>query len=88
MSEAKTKLGRRPCLSCGHPTWVKSNAAGTLTMACDECDLSLFAKRGTAAHAKLSEGLKSAPEPAPADPAPKPAKPRGFDPFGLTGAAS
>lgn len=49
MAAVKTKLGRIPCDCCGHSTVLKQNEAGTLTMGCDECDVSSFAKKGTAA---------------------------------------
>lgn len=52
MAAVKTKLGRIPCFCCGHPVLVKLNEQGTLTMSCDECDVSAFAKKGTAAAAK------------------------------------
>lgn len=60
MAAVKTKLGRIACEGCGHPVLVKENEAGTLTMQCDECDASAFAKKGTAAaarwRAKLAQG--------------------------------
>ncbi|MEH6434235.1 hypothetical protein [Massilia sp. DD77] len=97
MAAVKTKLGRIPCDCCGHPVVLKENEAGTLTVSCDECDVSAFAKKGTAAatkwRAKLPaqapESVPKAPAPAPAAPAPveqpkapkKPATP--FDPLGF-----
>jgi hypothetical protein len=65
MAEVKTKLGRIPCFCCGHPMLVKQNGHQTLTFACDECDLSSFAKKGTAAAARVLRLLPAAkPEPA------------------------
>jgi len=57
---------------------VRVNAAGTASMACEECDVSLFAKKGTDAHRRLTEGMgtKPAPEPAPTPPAPTGKAPR------------
>jgi hypothetical protein len=49
MAAVKTKLGRIPCDCCGHSVWVKENEGGTLTIACDECDVNMIAKKGTAA---------------------------------------
>jgi hypothetical protein len=74
MAVLKNKLGRIPCDCCGHPAVLKENEAGTLTIACDECDVSSFAKKGTAAAARWRAKLPKAPaEAAPA--APKPAAP-------------
>jgi hypothetical protein len=65
MAAVKTKLGRIPCDCCGHQVVLKKNEAGTLTIACDECDISAFAKTGTEASrrwlSKLPKG--GAPEP-------------------------
>lgn len=47
MAAIKEKLGRIPCEGCGHPMVLKRNEAMTLTCACDECDVSSFAKKGT-----------------------------------------
>jgi hypothetical protein len=48
---------------------LKENEQGTLTVACDECDVSSFAKKGTAAanrwRAKLPPDAAPAPEPVP-----------------------
>lgn len=78
MAAVKEKLGRIPCEGCGHPVVLKKNEAGTLTINCDECDTSSFAKKGTAAAARWLAKLPAAqaPEPvpkAPAQDAPKPA---------------
>lgn len=65
MAVVKTKLGRIPCLCCGQPTVLKLNEAGTLTMSCDECDLSCFAKKGAGAAARMRAKLPTpAPDPA------------------------
>jgi hypothetical protein len=79
MAAVKVKLGRIPCDCCGHLVLLKQNEAGTLTMQCDECDVSAFAKKGTAAamrwRAKLpkeqAEGLDPAPVAAPIPQAPE-----------------
>lgn len=60
MAAVKTKLGRIPCDCCGHPVLLKENEAGTLTMSCDECDVSAFAKRGTAAASRWRSKLPKA----------------------------
>ncbi len=76
MAEVKAKVGKIKCLVCAEPGWLRANGAGTVSFACTECDLSLFAKRGTDACARLSAqaGAKvSAPAPAPG-PAPLPKK--------------
>jgi uncharacterized Zn finger protein (UPF0148 family) len=74
MAAVKNKLGRIPCDCCGHSAMLKENEAGTLTIACDECDVSSFAKKGTAAAAKWRAKLpKDAAQAAPAEP--KPAAP-------------
>lgn len=65
MAVPKTKLGRIPCFCCGHPVVVKENEHKTLTWACDECDVSSFAKRGTQAASKVLSLLPKAPAPAP-----------------------
>lgn len=87
MSEAKTKLGKRPCPLCGEPVHVRTNAAGTVSIACPECDFSGFAKKGTQAARTLTAGLGGdpAPEPKPADP-PKPRAPASA--FSLAGLSS
>jgi hypothetical protein len=74
MAAVKNKLGRIPCDCCGHPVVLKENEAGTLTVSCDECDVSSFAKKGTAA-AKRWRAKLPAPEPVPKAPAPEVKKP-------------
>lgn len=67
MAAVKSKLGRIPCPNgCGHTVVLKENEAGTLTVACEECDMSAFAKKGTAAAARWRAALPKAPETAPA----------------------
>lgn len=61
MAAVKTKLGRIPCDCCGHPAVLKENEAGTLSIQCDECDVSSFAKKGTAAAARWRAKLPKAP---------------------------
>lgn len=81
MAAVKTKLGRIPCDCCGNSVVLKENEAGTLTVACDECDVSAFAKKGTAAANRWRGMLPKAPADkapeslpkAPAAPAPAPA---------------
>jgi hypothetical protein len=70
MAAVKTKLGRIPCFCCGHPVVVKENEHKTLTWACEECDVSSFAKKGTQAAGIVQKLLPAPPAPAPA---PKPA---------------
>lgn len=72
MAELKTKLGRVPCPCCSTPVVLRSNAAGTLSFTCDECDLSAFAKKGAAAQKLLTAKLPAAPKPADKPPARKP----------------
>jgi hypothetical protein len=69
MAAVKNKLGRIACDCCGHPAMLKENEARTLTIACDECDVSSFAKRGTAAAAKWRAKLPKDAQPG--EPAPK-----------------
>lgn len=57
MAAIKNKLGRVPCDGCGHPTVLKENEHGTLTMGCDECDLSSFAKKNTTCAARWRSKL-------------------------------
>jgi len=99
MAAVKIKLGRIACPCCGHSILLKKNEAGTLTIQCDECDVSAFAKKGTASAAKWLAALpKPAPEnvpesvpkgaipepaPEPAPPAPKPLPKAG--PFDILG---
>jgi hypothetical protein len=78
MAALKNKLGRIPCDCCGHPAMLKENAAGTLTVACDECDVSSFAKKGTGAADRWRAKLPKAPAqaaPAPAAPTSVPKAP-------------
>ena len=84
MTEAKTKLGKRPCPVCGESVHVRANAAGTISITCSECDFSGFAKKGTDAARRLTPA-SSAPA-APGAPTPPPTPPRkagGFDLAGL-----
>ncbi len=93
MAAVKTKLGRIPCDCCGHPAMLKQNEAGTLTINCDECDVSSFAKPGTAAaarwraklptQAQAPESVPKAPEKAVPVPFPVHMPKAAFDPFGL-----
>jgi hypothetical protein len=75
MAAVKTKLGRIPCFCCGHPMLVKENDHKTLTFACDECDISSFAKKGTGAAGivlkKLPAAVPPVPEPEPPSRLPK-----------------
>ncbi|WP_373986985.1 hypothetical protein [Duganella sp. BuS-21] len=57
MAVVKKKLGAIPCPCCGHPVMVRENDAGTLTISCDGCDISAFAKKGTDAAAKWRKAL-------------------------------
>lgn len=73
MAEAKARLGRIPCAHCAQPVMVRENAAGTLSLACEECGFSAFAKAGERCNAEIRARLKPAgPAAAPAAPAPKP----------------
>jgi hypothetical protein len=74
MAAVKIKLGRIPCFCCGHPVLVKENEQKTLTWACDECDVSSFAKKGTRAAGIVLKLLPAPPAPAP-DPKPAAAPP-------------
>jgi uncharacterized Zn finger protein (UPF0148 family) len=69
MADAKTKVGKVPCPVCGLSVWLRSNATGTVSIDCPECDAHLFAKRGTDAHAALSSaaGAKAAEPARPAE---------------------
>ena len=59
MAVVKTKLGAIPCPCCGHPVMVRENAAKTLTIACDGCDISAYAKVGTDAQARWRATLSA-----------------------------
>lgn len=97
MAAVKTKLGRIPCrgLNCGHTVVVKQNEAGTITFACEECDLSSFAKRGTKAYTEVMALLQPAPDARPTGAPPggdpkapvptPPAPPKKVTPFDLQG---
>jgi hypothetical protein len=95
MAAVKAKVGTMPCPCCGHPLMVKANDAGTMTLACDGCDLSAYAKKGTLAQTiwaaavgagtvpkeDSQEPVKPAPVVLPA-PAPAPVtKAKPFDPL-------
>lgn len=60
MAETKRKLGRVPCKNCGEPVMVKENDAGTLSMACDDCGFSVFAKKGEKSNQKIRQQLPAA----------------------------
>jgi hypothetical protein len=80
MAEAKTKLGKIPCPLCAHPIYSRVNAAGTVSVSCDECDFSGFAKKGTTAARLLTPAASSPSAPAPgAPPAARKAAAAGFD---------
>lgn len=66
----KEKLGRRPCPLCSHPLLIRRTEQGTITATCEECDLSIFAKKGTQAARQLTEGLPGAAAPRSAAPPP------------------
>lgn len=74
MATAKSKVGTLKCLNpkCGQVGYLRTNAAGTLSFACDHCGLSAFARRGDDAHTDLQAIAKSIK---PATPEPPPAKP-------------
>ena len=72
MADAKERLGKLPCSHCKEPTPVRRNAAGTLSMACQECGWSTFARKGDQAHADLMAKLEILPTPAAPAPAPTP----------------
>jgi hypothetical protein len=67
MAAVKTKLGRIPCDCCGHPAMLRVNEHKTLTISCDECDMSAFAKHGTGAATRWRAKLppEAVPEPLP-----------------------
>jgi DNA-directed RNA polymerase subunit RPC12/RpoP len=58
-----------PCPDCGELVYVRvDDVSGTASIRCEECDVSSFAKKGTAAHAKWMKACAptTAPEPKPA----------------------
>lgn len=83
MAALKTNLGKIPCPECGDSTALKQNEAGTLTLACQECDLSCFAKKGSGAAKRWLAKLPKEPVPQPGepklDPATKQAPKAAFD---------
>lgn len=87
MAALKTNLGKIPCPECGDLTALKENEAGTLTIACQECDLSAFAKKGSECakvwRGKLPKAAVSTAENGPAAPVPKAAAKSGFSLGGL-----
>jgi hypothetical protein len=93
MAAVKTKLGRIPCDHCGQPTMLKRNERNTLTMQCDDCGKSSFAKVGENCHkdwlAALPKEPAKEPEPAPVAQAPesvpKAAPPKKAGPFDFLG---
>lgn len=97
MAVVKTKLGMMPCPCCGHPVMVRENDRHTLTIACDGCDISAFAKAGTEAQARwravlpgtvpkeVPPAVPAAPKAPPLGPVPK-AKPAGVFDFLTQGA--
>jgi uncharacterized Zn finger protein (UPF0148 family) len=88
MADLKAKLGRVPCPVCQFPALLRENGAGTVSLTCDECDVSLFAKKGAAAQAKLRASLPPAAskKPATTTPATDEAKPTpAASPFGVLG---
>jgi hypothetical protein len=102
MAAVKAKVGTMSCPCCGHLLMVKQNEAGTMTLACDGCDFSGYAKVGTVAQtifrSKIAPGtgpkedVQQPAAPAPvALPAPAPvpvpkAKPAGVFDFLTQGA--
>lgn len=66
-------IGKMPCLACGEQLTVKANDKGALNVSCPECDLSAYAKEGTAAKRALMPRIKLKDQPAPPKPDPKPA---------------
>lgn len=76
MAAVKKRLGFMPCPCCGHSVAVRETEAGTLTLACDGCDLSAYAKPGTDAANKWRAAIPgelpkaASQEPASAPPAP------------------
>jgi hypothetical protein len=91
MSAPKAKLGKRACPICGEQLHVRVNEAGTVSIACTECDLHAYAKKGTLAARKLTEGFAAAPASSPVAlgnvpkakvPKPKDAQPSGHAPLG------
>lgn len=80
MAVVKKRLGFMPCPCCGHSVAVRENDAGTLTIACDGCDISAFAKKGTEAAKKWRDALpapdpkENSQEPASKPPEPAPAR--------------
>jgi hypothetical protein len=82
MSAVKAKLGKRACPVCGEPLHVRCNDAGTVSIACTECDFHGYAKKGTVAARKLTEGFATPAASTPAAPVAtkkaEPSKPAGF----------
>ncbi len=89
MAETKNRLGRVPCAHCGQPVMVRENAAGTLSLACEECGFSAFAKAGERCNADIRGKLpRAAGAPVPAAtpaaaPKPAPAAAKGGAAFSL-----
>lgn len=76
MAALKTNLGKIPCPECGDATALKENETGTLSIACQLCDFSGFAKKGTMCAKRWRDKLPKAPAEDPADEPPKaPEKP-------------
>lgn len=43
-------IGKMKCFCCGELFTIRQSEAGTLNLTCPDCDLSAYAKPGTAAH--------------------------------------
>lgn len=73
MAAVKEKVGQMACLCCGHALMVRKTATGTLTGACDGCDISMFAKPGTRAYRHWMANTKPLPDDEPKEPSQEPA---------------
>lgn len=68
----KTIIGTAKCHCCEREIPVKRSETGTLDFSCQWCDLPMYAKAGTEAHANLMKRvtLRAQPDPDPTHPEP------------------
>lgn len=53
----RESVGKIKCLCCGNEIPVKQTTGGALSVSCQWCDLSAYAKSGTEAHRRITAAL-------------------------------
>lgn len=61
-TKLKNTVGTMACLCCGVSMPVKQAENGTLDLSCKDCDLSAYAKEGTAANRRALARITRRPE--------------------------